>query len=134
MSANVYNALLCQARDDLGNKRLTGGDEFVAELRGPSTVYATLADGGDGAYTATLNTTVAADHLLHVTTGAPTLCYIYNGNINSSWPNAAPTLRRSTPQLPGDHLLHITTCTPSLCCILAQMQHTADDVRVCAQQ
>ena len=58
-----------QARDDLGNKRLTGGDEFVAELRGPSTVYATVNDSGDGTYRVTLNTTAAGDHLLHLTAG-----------------------------------------------------------------
>lgn len=61
--------LLRQARDDLGNKRLTGGDEFVGELRGPSTVYATVGDGGDGTYAGTLNTTASGDHLLHVTIG-----------------------------------------------------------------
>lgn len=58
-----------QARDDLGNKRLNGGDDFVAELRGPSTVYATVSDGSDGTYAAVLNTTAAGDHLLHITTG-----------------------------------------------------------------
>lgn len=58
-----------QARDDLGNKRLTGGDDFVAQLRGPSTVYATIEDAGNGTYGVTLNTTTAGDHLLHVTAG-----------------------------------------------------------------
>lgn len=58
-----------QAKDDLGNKRLSGGDEFVVELRGPSAVYATVADNGDGTYTATFNTTAAGDHMVHISTG-----------------------------------------------------------------
>ncbi len=58
-----------QARDDLGNRRLTGGDEFVVELRGPSSVYASVKDGGDGTYAAVLSTTVSGDHLVHITLG-----------------------------------------------------------------
>jgi len=40
------------------------------ELRGPSNIYATVADAGDGTYTATLNTLAAGDHMVHVSTGA----------------------------------------------------------------
>ena len=62
-----------QARDDLGNRRLTGGDEFVVELRGPSSAYASITDGGDGTYAAALSTNVAGDHLVHVTLGTHAL-------------------------------------------------------------
>ena len=59
-----------QARDEDGNRRLTGGDEFRVQLRGPATVFGTVTDQGNGFHTASYCTTVAGEYLIHVTTGA----------------------------------------------------------------
>lgn len=61
--------LEAQARDNLGNKRLSGGDALVAQLRGSCPVEAAVKDSGDGRYTATFCATSAGDHLIHVTMG-----------------------------------------------------------------
>ncbi|KAK9830214.1 hypothetical protein WJX72_010381 [[Myrmecia] bisecta] len=58
-----------QARDELRNKRLSGGDEFKVMLRGPAEVYATVKDNSDGTYQATYQTVVAGQYQLHVLTG-----------------------------------------------------------------
>ena len=59
-----------QARDENGNRRLTGGDEFRIELRGAATLYGTVTDLGNGMYQAMYSTTVSGEYLIHVCTGA----------------------------------------------------------------
>lgn len=41
-----------EARDAARNPRLSGGDEFVVALRGPTVVYGAVRDCGDGRYEA----------------------------------------------------------------------------------
>lgn len=60
-----------QARDAISNKRLAGGDSFVAWLEGPATVHANVADRDDGSYSVTYCTTIAGVYQLYVTNGAP---------------------------------------------------------------
>lgn len=52
------------------------------ELRGPSNIYATVADAGDGTYTATLNTLAAGDHMVHVSTGALQIIAVIDGLVH----------------------------------------------------
>lgn len=68
--AGKQSSFTIQARDDLGNKRLSGGDACVVQLRGSCPVVeASVEDGGDGRYTATFCTTSAGDQLIHVMLG-----------------------------------------------------------------
>ena len=60
-----------QARDEDGNKRLCGGDDFVVEIRGgPVAVFGAVADREDGTYAVTYRVDRAGECLIHVTTGA----------------------------------------------------------------
>jgi len=66
------NPLAClQAYDELRNKRLSGGDNFMAHLVGPAGVitHASLEDKEDGTYLVTYCCTAAGMHDLHVTIG-----------------------------------------------------------------
>ena len=59
-----------QARDEDGNKRLSGGDDFVVEIRGgPVAVFGAVADRSDGTYVVTYRVDRAGECLIHVTTG-----------------------------------------------------------------
>ena len=65
------NTNLAQARDEDGNRRLSGGDDFVVELRGgPPAAFGAVADMGDGTYAVTYSTERAGEYLFHVSTGA----------------------------------------------------------------
>mmetsp|Transcript_25806 Transcript_25806/g.48982 ORF Transcript_25806/g.48982 Transcript_25806/m.48982 type:complete len:758 (+) Transcript_25806:138-2411(+) len=61
-----------QARDEIKNRRLCGGDEFNVMLEGPGgvKVYGTLQDNDDGTYVARYNCTIAGKYQLYVTLGA----------------------------------------------------------------
>lgn len=58
-----------QAYDCEGNKRLSGGDNFLVWLEGPATVHAKMADKGDGSYIATYQATAAGMYDLYLTNG-----------------------------------------------------------------
>lgn len=60
---------LIQARDEDGNRRLSGGEDFGALLRGPANVAASVVDKGDGTYALTYTATVAGVYQLEVTLG-----------------------------------------------------------------
>lgn len=60
---------MLQAYDCEGNKRLSGGDEFLVWLEGPVTVHAEVADREDGTYTASYSTTMAGIYELYITNG-----------------------------------------------------------------
>jgi hypothetical protein len=60
--------LFPQARDEDGNRRLTGGDEFQAHLRGPASLVASVKDNGDGTYLVTYSARVAGVYRLDITT------------------------------------------------------------------
>ena len=71
-STRGINPLAClQAYDELKNKRLSGGDNFMAHLVGPAGVitHAKLEDKEDGTYLATYCCTAAGMHDLHITIG-----------------------------------------------------------------
>lgn len=58
-----------QARDEAGQWRLTGGDEFQVQLRGPAALAATVVDRGDGSYGVTYTATAAGVYQLCITIG-----------------------------------------------------------------
>ena len=67
-----------QARDEGGNRRLCGGDDFRAALRladeraevaGPLSVPCAVADKGDGTYEVTYLATIAGVYELDITAG-----------------------------------------------------------------
>lgn len=58
-----------QAKDELRNRRLAGGDCFLVWLEGPATVHAVVQDNGDGTYLATHNATVTGMYQLYITNG-----------------------------------------------------------------
>lgn len=60
--------VVLKARDENGNRRLTGGDEFRIELRGPTTIFGSITDSGNGMYRATYSTRTAGEYLIHITT------------------------------------------------------------------
>lgn len=62
---------MLQAKDELKNRRLCGGDTFVVRLEGPSAVDGSVEDHGDGTYTATYQVSVAGTYTLSVTNGQP---------------------------------------------------------------
>ncbi|DBB00652.1 TPA: hypothetical protein ACH3X3_002330 [Trebouxia sp. C0006] len=64
-------SFVIQAYDELRNKRLSGGDNFMAHLVGPAGVitHASLEDKEDGTYLVTYCCTAAGMHDLHVTIG-----------------------------------------------------------------
>ena len=62
---------MLQAKDELKNRRLCGGDTFVVRLEGPSAVDGSVEDHGDGTYTATYQASVAGTYTLSVTNGQP---------------------------------------------------------------
>ncbi len=59
-----------QARDELRNRRLCGGDVFEARLRGPDSIEGTVDDNNDGTYTVNYTATLAGQYQLCITTGA----------------------------------------------------------------
>ena len=61
---------LVQAKDELRNRRLCGGDTFVVHLEGPSSVEGSVEDHNDGTYTATYQACVAGDYVLSITNGS----------------------------------------------------------------
>ncbi|GAB4815949.1 hypothetical protein N2152v2_002995 [Parachlorella kessleri] len=62
---------LIQARDEAGNRRLSGGDEFQVLLTAPSaSLAATVTDKGDGTYSVAYTATVAGVYQLSITVGA----------------------------------------------------------------
>eukprot|EP00887_Chlorella_sp_A99_P000144 scaffold16.g144.t1 len=65
--AGQAGELVIEARDEQGNKRLSGGDEFKVHLRGPASLVATVADEGDGSYAVTYTATIAGVYELHIT-------------------------------------------------------------------
>ncbi len=68
----MRHAYAClQAYDELKNKRLSGGDNFMAHLMGPAGVitHASLEDKEDGTYLVTYCCTAAGMHDLHITIG-----------------------------------------------------------------
>ncbi len=68
----MTNAYAClQAYDELRNKRLSGGDSFMAHLVAPAGVitHASLEDKEDGTYLVTYCCTAAGMHDLHITIG-----------------------------------------------------------------
>jgi len=58
-----------QARDELKNRRLCGGDVFVVRLEGPSELDGTVKDHNNGTYTASYTPTLAGVHQLHLLNG-----------------------------------------------------------------
>ena len=62
---------MLQAKDELNNRRLCGGDTFVVRLEGPSAVDGSVEDHGDGTYTATYQASVAGAYTLSVINGQP---------------------------------------------------------------
>ena len=59
-----------QARDEDGNRRLSGSDDFVVELcGGPPAAFGAVVDRGDGTYAVTYSTDRAGEYLIHVSTG-----------------------------------------------------------------
>lgn len=61
-----------QARDELRNKRLCGGDIFVVNLTGPDDIQVdgSVEDKDDGTHTVTYTATTAGRYQLHITNGA----------------------------------------------------------------
>lgn len=64
-----------QARDDLRNKRLCGGDVFSVHLLGPKHVQADITDHDDGTYTATYSSDLAGMYQLHISNGEHASCH-----------------------------------------------------------
>ena len=60
---------MAQAKDELKNRRLCGGDTFVVRLEGPSLIEGCVDDHNDGIYTATYQACVAGNYTLKVTNG-----------------------------------------------------------------
>ena len=58
-----------QARDEAGNRRLSGGEEFSVALTGPASLAAAVADKEDGTYSVAYTATVAGVYQLEVTLG-----------------------------------------------------------------
>lgn len=77
--------MVLQARDERGNKRLSGGDEFQVLLRaagGAAALAAAVADKGDGIYSVTYTATLAGVYQLEVTIGEsvkPLLGFVMHG-------------------------------------------------------
>ncbi len=61
--------MLVQAKDELRNRRLCGGDTFLVHLEGPSSVEGSVEDHNDGTYTATYQACIAGEYVLSVTNG-----------------------------------------------------------------
>lgn len=71
-----------QARDEDGNRRLSGGDDFVVELRGgPPAVFGAVADREDGTYAVTYSTERVGEYLVHISTGARKI----DSHLASAW-------------------------------------------------
>ena len=62
-----------QAKDELNNRRLCGGDTFNVRLEGPASVEGSVEDHGDGTYTASYTACRAGPYTLSVTNGAAPL-------------------------------------------------------------
>jgi len=58
-----------QAKDELKNRRLCGGDTFVVHLEGPASVEGSVEDHSDGTYTASYQACIAGSYTLSVTNG-----------------------------------------------------------------
>lgn len=58
-----------QARDSLGNKRLSGGDTFLVWLEGPETVHGHIRDHENGTFTANYTAIKAGLYDLYITNG-----------------------------------------------------------------
>lgn len=63
-----------QAKDELRNKRLAGGDTFIVWLEGPATVHASVDDRNDGTYIAAFKSTIVGLYDLYITNGGPLSC------------------------------------------------------------
>ncbi len=59
-----------QAKDQLRNKRLCGGDVFAVRLNGPDNIEGLVLDNDDGTYTVNYTATVAGKYELAITDGA----------------------------------------------------------------
>lgn len=59
-----------QARDELRNRRLCGGDVFAVHLTGPNSIEGSVMDNDDGTYTVTYTATLAGQYQLSITMGA----------------------------------------------------------------
>ena len=70
-NTTIFWSALVQARDEEDNQRLSGGDEFVVELTGPSRVHGTVTDNNDGTYEASYCVLVAGEYSLSLYTGRP---------------------------------------------------------------
>lgn len=69
-SSTVHPSPSMQARDEDGNRRLEGGDDFSAALYSPhAVVTGSVRDLGDGSYAVAYVATVAGVYELHVTAG-----------------------------------------------------------------
>ncbi|KAL6771679.1 hypothetical protein ACKKBG_A27385 [Auxenochlorella protothecoides x Auxenochlorella symbiontica] len=69
-TAGVEASFVIQARDEDGNRRLEGGDDFSAALYSPhAVVTGSVRDLGDGSYAVAYVATVAGVYELHVTAG-----------------------------------------------------------------
>ncbi|KAK9861171.1 hypothetical protein WJX84_008535 [Apatococcus fuscideae] len=60
-----------EARNEEGNIRLAGGDEFVVELEGPEQVHGQVMDNDNGTYNAEYCVSIAGGYLLRLYTGKP---------------------------------------------------------------
>lgn len=61
---------VCQARDDLGNRRLCGGDAFAVHLEGPAHVSGDVTDRANGMYGVRYCATLAGRYQLCILNGA----------------------------------------------------------------
>ena len=83
-----------QAKDELNNRRLCGGDTFDIRLEGPASVDGSVEDHGDGTYTASYRACRAGPYTLSVTNGA------------------TPFLQ-TISSLPGTHRRQLQSITPA---------------------
>lgn len=60
---------IAQARDDLRNKRLCGGDTFLVRLEGPQELTARVTDHDNGTYTVEYTATAAGRYQLSIVNG-----------------------------------------------------------------
>ena len=73
----MFTLTLVQAKDELRNRRLCGGDTFVVHLEGPSSVEGSVEDHSDGTYTATYQARIAGQYTLSVTNGGSPLLLLH---------------------------------------------------------
>lgn len=66
----IFCGIAGQARDELGNRRLCGGDAFALRLEGPASVPGAVADRGNGTYAASYCARLAGRYELSLVDGA----------------------------------------------------------------